>query len=185
MQYNPKDSTAPRTASSRFSTAGFDCELPDGARDELVAPRRPRILGRPVKASHGLRRLVLALLVLVVLAAIVVIAFWSWQRSLPHPAPVAPNAPAVSFYNPTPTSIPRDRIEPASLAAWRLLMEQLISSANPAIVFIGFLQTMQTMQTMQALPERPLSQPRSEPQISNRAKSNEAKRRSSFVKRDL
>ena len=45
-------------------------------------------------------------------------------------------------------------IEPASLAAWRLLMEQLISSADPAIAFIGFLQT------MQALPERPLSQPR-------------------------
>lgn len=45
-------------------------------------------------------------------------------------------------------------IEPASLAAWRLLMEQLISSAGPAIVFIGFLHT------MQALPERPLSQPR-------------------------
>lgn len=162
--------------------AGFESVLPPEVLDELVPPRRPRILGRPVKASHGLRRLVLALLVLVVLAAIVVIAFWSWQRSLPHPAPVVPNAPAVSFYNPTPTSIPRDRIEPASLAAWRLLMEQLISSANPAIVFIGFLQT---MQTMQALPERPLSQPRSEPQISNRAKSNEAKRRSSFVKRDL
>ena len=33
-------------------------------------------------------------------------------------------------------------------------MEQLISSADPAIAFIGFLQT------MQALPERPLSQPR-------------------------
>jgi hypothetical protein len=33
-------------------------------------------------------------------------------------------------------------------------MEQLISSAEPAIAFIGFLQT------MQALPERPLSQPR-------------------------
>jgi len=45
-------------------------------------------------------------------------------------------------------------IDPASLAAWRLLMEQLISSADPAIAFIGFLQT------MQALPERPLSQPR-------------------------
>src|SRR5271166_409544 len=45
-------------------------------------------------------------------------------------------------------------IEPASLAAWRLLMEQLISSADPAIAFIGFLET------MQALPERPLSQPR-------------------------
>ena len=45
-------------------------------------------------------------------------------------------------------------IEPASLAAWRLLMEQLISSADPAIAFIGFLHT------MQALPERPLSQPR-------------------------
>src|SRR5260370_11215331 len=45
-------------------------------------------------------------------------------------------------------------IEPASLAAWRLLMEQVISSADPAIAFIGFLQT------MQALPERPLSQPR-------------------------
>src|SRR5260370_13657155 len=35
-------------------------------------------------------------------------------------------------------------IEPASLAAWRLLMEQLISSADPAIPFIGFLQTMHT-----------------------------------------
>jgi hypothetical protein len=35
-------------------------------------------------------------------------------------------------------------IEPASLAAWRLLMEQLISSAYPAIVFIGSLQTTQT-----------------------------------------
>jgi hypothetical protein len=45
-------------------------------------------------------------------------------------------------------------IEPASLAAWRLLMEQLISSANPAIAFIGFLQT------VRALPERTLSQPR-------------------------
>ncbi len=34
-------------------------------------------------------------------------------------------------------------IEPASLATWRLLMEELISSAGPAIAFIGFLQTMQ------------------------------------------
>ena len=33
-------------------------------------------------------------------------------------------------------------------------MEQLVSSADPAIAFIGFLQT------IQALPERPLSQPR-------------------------
>ena len=38
-------------------------------------------------------------------------------------------------------------IEPASLAAWRLLMEQLISSADPAIAFIGFLQTMQALPT--------------------------------------
>ena len=45
-------------------------------------------------------------------------------------------------------------IEPATLAALRLLMEQLISSADPAIAFIGFLQT------IQALSERPLSQPR-------------------------
>ncbi|MEA2262319.1 MAG: hypothetical protein QOJ51_5144 [Acidobacteriaceae bacterium] len=45
-------------------------------------------------------------------------------------------------------------IEPASLAAWRLFVEQLISSADPAIAFIGFLLI------MQALPERPLSQPR-------------------------
>jgi hypothetical protein len=45
-------------------------------------------------------------------------------------------------------------IEPASLAAWRLFVEQLISSADPAIAFIDFLQT------MQALPGRPLSQPR-------------------------
>jgi hypothetical protein len=31
-------------------------------------------------------------------------------------------------------------IEPASLATWRLLMEQLISSAGPAIAFIGVLR---------------------------------------------
>src|SRR5271165_3127814 len=45
-------------------------------------------------------------------------------------------------------------IELATLAAWRLLMEQLISFAGPASVFIGFLHT------MQALPEQPLLQPR-------------------------
>src|SRR5262249_10633132 len=43
-------------------------------------------------------------------------------------------------------------VDPASLAAWRLLMEQLL--ADPQIAFIGFLQT------TQALPGRTLSQPR-------------------------
>jgi hypothetical protein len=45
-------------------------------------------------------------------------------------------------------------VDPASLAAWRLLNEQLLSSADPAIAFIGFLQT------IQALPGRTLSHPR-------------------------
>jgi hypothetical protein len=45
-------------------------------------------------------------------------------------------------------------IEPG-LAAWRQLMEQLISSdGDPAIAFIRFLQA------IQALPDRPLSQQR-------------------------
>ena len=104
MKQNTSRETSPRTAPPRFSTDDFDCELPPEARDELFTHKRPRILGRPVKNSHGLRRLGVAALVLVVLAAIVVIAFWSWQRSLPHPAPVAPTVPAVSLPIPTPTA---------------------------------------------------------------------------------
>jgi hypothetical protein len=45
-------------------------------------------------------------------------------------------------------------LEPASLAAWRQLMEQLFSFGGPAVAFTDFLQT------MQALPGRPPSQPR-------------------------
>src|SRR5262249_17853919 len=33
----------------RFYTSEFDCELPRNIRNELVAPRRPRILKRPVQ----------------------------------------------------------------------------------------------------------------------------------------
>jgi hypothetical protein len=43
-------------------------------------------------------------------------------------------------------------VDPESLAAWRLLTEQLL--ADPAIAFIGFLRT------IQVLPGRTLSQPR-------------------------
>jgi hypothetical protein len=45
-------------------------------------------------------------------------------------------------------------IEPASMAAWRQLLEQLFSFGGPAVAFTDFLQIMQT------LPDRPPSQPR-------------------------
>jgi hypothetical protein len=43
-------------------------------------------------------------LALVLLAAIVVFAFYSWQHPSRAPAPVAPNVPAVSLPGPTPTA---------------------------------------------------------------------------------
>jgi hypothetical protein len=93
-QNTPEDTTA-RTASPRFSTDEFDCELPPEVRTELVAPKRPRILGRPVKVPPGRRVIVLAVLVLV-LAVGVVVAFWSWQRQseTSAAAPVLPAQPA-------------------------------------------------------------------------------------------
>jgi hypothetical protein len=41
MRQDTQDTTA-RTASSRFSTADFDCELPPGARAELLGKRLPQ-----------------------------------------------------------------------------------------------------------------------------------------------
>jgi hypothetical protein len=73
------------TSPKRFD-AGYDCLLPDDALDELVAPRRPRILGRPVKGPHGRRLIMLAVLVLVLVAADVVVALVSWQRPAAAPA---------------------------------------------------------------------------------------------------
>jgi hypothetical protein len=89
-------------------TANFDCELPDDARDELVASRRPRILGRPSNASDRRRVIVLAVLVLS-LAAGVVAALWSWQRPSVMPAahPVA---------SPQPTTV--TPAAPAAVSAW-------------------------------------------------------------------
>ena len=81
---SPEDITAARTDSSRASI-GFDCQLPDEVRTELVQPNRPRILGRPSNAPDRRRGLVLAVLVLV-LATTFVLALWSWQRPS-----VAPN----------------------------------------------------------------------------------------------
>ena len=52
MRQNTQMDNSLRTAEPRFSTDGFDCEPPPGVIDELVAPKRARMLGRPVKAPR-------------------------------------------------------------------------------------------------------------------------------------
>jgi hypothetical protein len=93
-QNTPEDANA-RTALPRFSIDDFECELPPEVRSELVAPRRPPTPVRPLKERHDWRGFVLACLVLV-LAAGVLIALWSWQRQFEKlaAAPVLP-APAL------------------------------------------------------------------------------------------
>jgi hypothetical protein len=51
-------------------------------------PKRAKILGRPSNASDKRRLIVLAILVLVLVAAGVALAFWSWQRPSVMPAAV-------------------------------------------------------------------------------------------------
>jgi hypothetical protein len=95
MRQQPTDNP-PRTGSTRFSTTDFECELPPEVRTELVAPKRPRILGRPVKGPHGHRGLVLTVLMLLLIAGVVV-ALWNWQRRPVPPASVAPTAQPASL----------------------------------------------------------------------------------------
>jgi hypothetical protein len=84
MQQDTQDTTA-RTASPRFSTADFDCELPPGARAELLKPKRPRILGHPSHAPDRRSAIVLAVLVLLLLAGVVV-ALIQHQATMVTPA---------------------------------------------------------------------------------------------------
>jgi hypothetical protein len=110
MQHTPRE-TSPRTAQPTqpgdIHRAGFESVLPPDVFDELVAPRRPRILGRPVKGPHGRRAIVLAVLVLVVLAAIVVFALIRHQAS-----PVAPAVQPAAAQQPTPA------VQSAAARAW-------------------------------------------------------------------
>jgi hypothetical protein len=48
MNRIPQESLAGKIQSSH-SGEGYDCELPSDVRTELVAPKRPRILARPVQ----------------------------------------------------------------------------------------------------------------------------------------
>jgi hypothetical protein len=101
----PEDITA-RTA--RFSIDDFDCELPPEVRSELVAPRRPRMLGRPMKGLHRRRVIVLAVLVLLLVAVIVAIAL------IRHQAPtITPTVLPTASPQPTPALVvPVQPIQP-------------------------------------------------------------------------
>ena len=81
----------PRTASPQFSTAEFDCELPDDALDELLMPKRAKTLSRPSNASDRRRLIMLAVLVLVLVAIIVAIALMRYQAPTVTPT-VQPTA---------------------------------------------------------------------------------------------
>jgi hypothetical protein len=99
MRQDTQDTTA-RTASSRFSTADFDCELPPGARAELLKPKRPRILGHPSHAPDRRSAIVLAVLVLLLLAGVVV-ALIQHQAPTITPAVQPPARP-----QPTASAVP-------------------------------------------------------------------------------
>jgi hypothetical protein len=95
----------------------FDCELPPDALTELVAPRRPRILGR--KPSHGLNRTAKWPLYLAAIIAAVVVGATvaSWRRdgtteraktskAILEPTPAPQPAPAS-----TPVPLPAGRAD--------------------------------------------------------------------------
>jgi hypothetical protein len=92
----PKDTTA---LTARRSIDDFDCELPDDALDELLAPKRPRILGRPSNAPDRRRVIVLAVLALVlgVAAGVVVVLIQFRRRAVRRePCPRCNRSPARS-----------------------------------------------------------------------------------------
>ena len=123
QQDTPKDTT-PRTA--RFSTVEFDCELPELARAELLAPKRARMLGRPPAPpkkrswldsmrSWG-HAMLLGLLGLVFIVALCSILSWSVGKHTATPAkallptPVPTLTPAVVQPTPAvPTAMPEVR----------------------------------------------------------------------------
>lgn len=110
----PPTDNPPRTAQPQPGSvhrSGFESVLPPEAIAELLTPKRPRILGRPVKGPHGHRGLVLAVLMLLLVAGVVV-ALWSWQRqsetpAAAPPAPVAPTAQPASLQSQDTTRLAR------------------------------------------------------------------------------
>ena len=102
MQRTPRE-TSPRTAEPTqpgdIHRAGFESVLPPDVFDELVAPRRPRILGRPVKGPPRWRVIAALVILALALAAGVVVALWSWQRPSAPPATVPP-APVAPIQSP-------------------------------------------------------------------------------------
>ena len=77
MRHTPPTDISPRTARQHPGASrldGFDCQLPDGAREELLAPKRARMLGRPVQGRMP-RRWLKSLLSFVAIIMTLVAAF--------------------------------------------------------------------------------------------------------------
>jgi hypothetical protein len=120
---------------ARTDSSRFDCELPDDTLDELLAPRRARMLGRPVKGSHRWHTIALVILALLLVAAIVVIALIKHQAltvaptvqpaASPQPTPalvvpVQPIHPHVSVPRAQLVKLPAPRATLVALPEWRV-----------------------------------------------------------------
>ncbi len=111
MRHTPPTDTSPRTARQHPGVSrldGFDCQLPDDAREELLAPRRARMLGRPdrpVQRSPARPPWREYLWAIVLLAALVVFislcSTGTYQTSTPKATPAATSAAPVL---PTPAA---------------------------------------------------------------------------------
>jgi len=110
-----QESLAGRIQSSH-SPVGYDCELPTGVRTELVAPKRPRILGR--KTSLKLNPaakwpLYLAALIAVLIVGGVALLWRQWETerasstgAISQPLAPQPTPAPTSFPTPDPTKSP-------------------------------------------------------------------------------
>ena len=104
------DPNNPAAAESRYDP-GYDCEPPPNVRSELVAPRRPRILGRKTQSRlkpAGKWPLYLAVLIAVVVVG-GLIATWRQENSAVERAKTdqAISQPLAPTPTPGPTVSPR------------------------------------------------------------------------------